>query len=96
MASPIEQAIRPTTPMGRRALGYANSPRSRAMRYFAKLMASPLTYEMCKATRVVRLLQGDTVHTFDDLTWLNVLTSSDDPERRQMATLALGVILEGR
>jgi len=81
----------PTTDAGRRALADVTGPRSRAKAYFAELMGSELTSEMCFATRVVWALEG---HELDEKTrrWLEALTVSFDIEKRLMAAVALGVI----
>jgi hypothetical protein len=81
----------PTTPAGHRALADVDGPRSRAKSYFAELMGSELTSEMCFATRVVWALEG---HELDARTrrWLEALTVSFDVERRLMAAVALGLI----
>ena len=86
--------IQPTTEMGRRALGYSRGPIVRAREYFAGLMASPITSEMCNSARVVRLLQGSQKPTHEDLNWLSILTKSQDDERSQMAGIALGILVE--
>lgn len=95
MSSAAVSVPAPTTALGVRALEHATCARSRAKAYFSELMASELASEYCSAARVVRLLQGGREPELQDWRWLGVLTESDDPERAKMATLALGVLLDG-
>jgi hypothetical protein len=72
-----------------------NNHRDRARQYFSCVMATGDMFEMVQAGYVVLALDGREP-TNAALSWLNICTASFDHEKARMATMALGVILDGR